>query len=130
MNSVLTTLVSLSLWIIVFSMGALSAWGQTDERAKLVEGAKKEGKLVWYTSTNVTESKPLLGDTVGYANDLSDLVKKSDLIFISNSDGLFKELPSLLKKTKGKKTVIDPWGMFAKKEFGKNISYLSPGRKK
>src|SRR5438874_8586616 len=62
MNSVLTTLVSLSLWIIVFSMGALSAWGQTDERAKLVEGAKKEGKLVWYTSANVTESKPLLDD--------------------------------------------------------------------
>src|SRR6266550_4820658 len=62
MSSVLTTLVSLSLWIIVFSMGALSAWGQTDERAKLVEGAKKEGKLVWYTSTNVTESKPLLDD--------------------------------------------------------------------
>src|SRR5262245_48359 len=38
------------------------AWGQADERAKLVEGAKKEGKLVWYTSTNVTESKPLLDD--------------------------------------------------------------------
>ncbi len=62
MSLVLTTLVSLSLWIIVFSMGALSAWGQTDERAKLVEGAKKEGKIVWYTSTNVTESKPLLDD--------------------------------------------------------------------
>ena len=38
------------------------AWSQTDERAKLVEAAKKEGKLVWYTSTNVTESKPLLDD--------------------------------------------------------------------
>lgn len=38
------------------------AWGQAEERAKLVEGAKKEGRLVWYTSTNVTESKPLLDD--------------------------------------------------------------------
>ena len=38
------------------------AWSQTDERAKLVEAARKEGKLVWYTSTNVTESKPLLDD--------------------------------------------------------------------
>ena len=38
------------------------AWGQADERAKLVEAAKKEGKLLWYTSTNVTESKPLLDD--------------------------------------------------------------------
>ena len=36
------------------------SWSQSD--AKLVEAAKKEGKLVWYTSTNVTESKPLLDD--------------------------------------------------------------------
>ena len=38
------------------------AWAQADHTAKLVEGAKKEGKLVWYTSMNVTESKPLLDD--------------------------------------------------------------------
>jgi hypothetical protein len=36
------------------------SWSQSD--AKLVEAAKKEGKLVWYTSTNVNESKPLLDD--------------------------------------------------------------------
>jgi hypothetical protein len=39
-----------------------NAWGQTDDRAKQVEAAKKEGKLIWYTSANVTESKPLLDD--------------------------------------------------------------------
>ena len=39
-----------------------SAWGQSDDRAKQIEAAKKEGKLVWYTSTSVTESKPLLDD--------------------------------------------------------------------
>src|SRR5262249_19785748 len=33
-----------------------------DDRVKQIEGAKKEGKLVWYTSTNLTESKPLLND--------------------------------------------------------------------
>jgi iron(III) transport system substrate-binding protein len=37
-------------------------WAQSEHTAKLIEGAKKEGKLVWYTSTNVTESKPLLDD--------------------------------------------------------------------
>jgi iron(III) transport system substrate-binding protein len=31
-------------------------------RRPFIEGAKKEGKLLWYTSTNVTESKPLLDD--------------------------------------------------------------------
>ena len=35
---------------------------QADHTARLVEGAKKEGKLVWYTSMNITESKPLLDD--------------------------------------------------------------------
>ena len=47
---------------VVLLLAASVAWGQTDDRAKLVEAAKKEGKLVWYTSTNVTESKPLLDD--------------------------------------------------------------------
>src|SRR5688572_1542429 len=62
MGSVFTTLVSLGLSAILLSIGMPAAWGQADEKAKLVEGAKKEGKLVWYTSTNVTESKPLLDD--------------------------------------------------------------------
>jgi iron(III) transport system substrate-binding protein len=62
MSSVLTTLISLSLWIMTLAIGVGSAWGQADEKAKLVEGAKKEGKLIWYTSTNVTESKPLVDD--------------------------------------------------------------------
>ncbi len=43
---------------LIFCVSAQSVWGQADENAKLVEGAKKESKLVWYTSTNVTEAKP------------------------------------------------------------------------
>jgi iron(III) transport system substrate-binding protein len=39
---------------------ARAGWAQSDP--KLIEGARKEGKLVWYTSTNVTDSKPLLDD--------------------------------------------------------------------
>ena len=62
MSSILSALVSVSVWAAVLSIGATSAWGQADEKAKLGEGAKKEGKVVWYTSTNVTESKPLLDD--------------------------------------------------------------------
>src|SRR5512145_2626910 len=62
MRSALKTMVSLGLWAIFFTLGTTTAWGQVDEKAKLVEASKKEGKLVWYTSTNVTESKPLLDD--------------------------------------------------------------------
>ena len=38
------------------------SWAQSDHTAKLVEGAKKEGHLSWYTSMNVNESKPLADD--------------------------------------------------------------------
>lgn len=46
----------------VFLSALQLAWGQADDKAKQIEAAKKEGKLIWYTSTNVTESKPLLDD--------------------------------------------------------------------
>lgn len=49
--------VAVSLLLSVPALGP--AWGQQDNTAKLVEGAKKEGGLNWYTSMNVTESKPL-----------------------------------------------------------------------
>ncbi len=48
--------------VIVLLLTGAPAWSQSDERAKMVEAAKKEGKLVWYTSTNLTESKPLIDD--------------------------------------------------------------------
>ena len=62
MSSTSTITALVSSWMFFFSLGMLPVWGQTEEQTKLVEGAKKEGKLIWYTSTNVTESKPLLDD--------------------------------------------------------------------
>ena len=50
------------VWLLI-GLLLLTAHGvlaQSDVR--LVEAAKKEGNLVWYTSTSVTESKPLLDD--------------------------------------------------------------------
>ncbi|MFQ5851819.1 MAG: ABC transporter substrate-binding protein [Candidatus Binatia bacterium] len=46
----------LTLWLI----GVPRAWGQSQHTARLIEGAKREGKLVWYTSMSIAESKPLL----------------------------------------------------------------------
>jgi iron(III) transport system substrate-binding protein len=36
------------------------ARAQSDHTAKLIEGAKKEGKLVWYTAMNIRDAKPVL----------------------------------------------------------------------
>lgn len=40
--------------------GLSQTWGQSEHTAKLIEGARKERKLVWYTSMAVSESKPFL----------------------------------------------------------------------
>jgi len=47
-----------SVFISLLLTGNLNA--QTPSHAALIEGAKKEGKLVWYTSMAIDTSKPLL----------------------------------------------------------------------
>src|SRR4249919_1935963 len=51
-----------AIFLAVFFLSPINRASSQDDRAKQIEAAKKEGKLVWYTSTNVTESKPLLDD--------------------------------------------------------------------
>ena len=51
-----------AIFLAVFFLFPINRASSQDDRAKQVEAAKKEGKLVWYTSTNVTESKPLLNE--------------------------------------------------------------------
>ena len=46
--------------MILLLLAAQAGWAQSDP--KLIEAARKEGKLVWYTSTSVTDSQPLLDD--------------------------------------------------------------------
>ena len=47
--------------LTLFSASIITAArGQTTSQSALIEGAKKEGKLVWYTSMAIDTSKPLL----------------------------------------------------------------------
>jgi len=48
------------LLMLLLLMLARSSGAQPDARS--IDAAKKEGGLIWYTSTSVTESKPLLDD--------------------------------------------------------------------
>jgi iron(III) transport system substrate-binding protein len=41
------------------ALGAGGAWGQSDHTAKLIEGAKKEGKLIWHTSMSLGDARTL-----------------------------------------------------------------------
>ncbi|MGH7825337.1 MAG: ABC transporter substrate-binding protein [Candidatus Binatia bacterium] len=53
-------LLFLSLTVVCFVALASTLHGQSTQHSALVEGAKKEGKLVWYTSMAIDTSKPLL----------------------------------------------------------------------
>jgi len=47
--------------LTLFSASIITAaHAQTTSQSALIEGAKKEGKLVWYTSMAIDTSKPLL----------------------------------------------------------------------
>jgi iron(III) transport system substrate-binding protein len=48
------------LILVVWLAGVDVAWAQPTPSATLIELAKKEGKLVWYTSMAIDTSKPLL----------------------------------------------------------------------
>ena len=50
----------LSLLIVALSLFPARFYAQSSAQSALVEGAKKEGKLVWYTSMAIDTSKPLL----------------------------------------------------------------------
>jgi len=49
-----------SLISFLLLIGTEDVWGQTDPRAKVLEAAKKEGRLIWYTSMAIDTSKPML----------------------------------------------------------------------
>jgi iron(III) transport system substrate-binding protein len=53
---IIIKVISLAAFLFVPTL----VWSQSDHTARLIEAAKKEGKLVWYTSMAVAESKPLL----------------------------------------------------------------------
>jgi len=48
------------LFCLISYLTAVYAWGQSAHQAKLIEGAKKEGKLIWYTSMSTLSVKPLV----------------------------------------------------------------------
>ncbi len=74
------------------------------------------------------EAVRILKNSVTYATTLAELIKKSDVIFVSNADKKFKVLPELMATVRTKKIIIDPWGMFIKKDFNKKVEYISLGR--
>src|SRR5204862_7642427 len=70
------------LSLVIFLFGpfvAASLHAQSLQQSALIEGAKKEGKLVWYTSMAIDTSKPLLdGFLKEYPFIKADLVRAGE----------------------------------------------------
>ena len=65
--------------LIVWLIAAEVVWGQSNPSAERIEAAKKEGKLVWYTSMAIDTSKPLLDEFLkGYPFIKADLVRAGE----------------------------------------------------
>ena len=47
------------LWFALAVLSALPAWGQSPHEAKLLDAAKKERSLVWYTAMSVDAARPV-----------------------------------------------------------------------
>lgn len=76
----------LSLILVFSGFGGDIGWGQTEHASKLVEGAKKEGKLVWYTSMAIDTSKPILDEFLKeYPFVKADLVRAGEEQLLSRS---------------------------------------------
>ena len=71
-----TFVLSLTIYLL---FAAAASHAQTASQSALVEGAKKEGKLVWYTSMAIDTSKPLLDAFVKeYPFIKADLVRAGE----------------------------------------------------
>ena len=48
-----------AIFTIVSGLIFSNAWGQSEHTKRLIEGAKKEGKLLWYTALNINDATML-----------------------------------------------------------------------
>lgn len=94
--------------------------------AKLMR--KKGYEIVIYEPLDLGEARAKLGSKATYADSLHTLVTESDIIFVSNKDDAFAQLPALVKKTGAAKVIVDPWSMFDPKSFGTLALYRALGR--
>ena len=85
-------------------------------------------KIAIFEPLGSNEASMKFGKKALYPESLEDLVVWVDVIFISNRDERFREIPSLLKRSGAKKVIIDPWGMFQNKDFNPGVIYHALGR--
>jgi UDPglucose 6-dehydrogenase len=90
---------------------------------------KKGHKLVIYEPIHSKMAEKALGGTPLYVSSLEEFLEKTHVIFVSNNDSAFADLPDLLSEDTQLHTVVDPWGFYHDRTFPTNVRYIAPGRR-
>ena len=51
--------ITFACFVLLFLVQSAATWAQSDPTKRLIEGAKKEGKLVWYTALSIQDAELL-----------------------------------------------------------------------
>lgn len=101
---------------------------EASQALTIAKNLQKKGYKLHIYEPDTSEARRLLGERATYHESLETLVQASDLLFISNRDANFMELPKIVSKSKRKHVIVDPWRMFDTKDFKPNVTYLGLGK--
>ncbi len=99
---------------------------QALEIAKAVHA--KGHRLVIYEPIHAQMAKKALGAVHHYASELKEFLQKVDVIFVSNADPSFVDLPESIPSGSSIR-IVDPWGFFLGRTFPSTCLYIAPGRR-
>jgi UDPglucose 6-dehydrogenase len=76
----------------------------------------------------MNNTKKSLGDTVSYAESAEDCVKQCDVIIIATAWPQFRDIGNdVFKKTNGKSSIIDCWGLLKRDGISDVANYSQIG---
>ena len=84
-------------------------------------------RLAIFEPLGTNEARGHFGAKALYPETLEDVLAWCDVIFISNRDDVFRDIPTLVRGKK--KIIVDPWGMFKASDFTPDVTYHALGRK-
>lgn len=100
---------------------------QALEIAKAV-GAKGH-RLVIHEPIHTDMAEKALGSKHHYVASLEELLDNSHVVFVSNADSAFVDLPELISPESPLHTIVDPWGFYHGRTFPVSVTYITPGRR-
>lgn len=84
-------------------------------------------RLVIYEPIHTQMAQRALGARHHYADGLDEFLQKVHVIFVSNTDPAFADLPERIPAERSIR-IIDPWGFFHGRTFPPACVYIAPGR--